>query len=409
MTLVLIDHEETVSVVPRVAAGLANLEHPLRDIVFAHPGILPTTELEPGIGRIAAVATELSLPGAGFADVLLVSEHGRLVIVECKLWRNPQARREVVVQILDYARELAHYDYEDLQRAVSDRVGRSGNVLFELAQGVGSTMTEAAFVDRVARDLRAGRFLLLIVGDGITEGTQRLTEYLNVPGLAFDFGLIEMADYRFTDPATGAARRIMQPRLIARTSTIERHVIRSDVPGVTIDAVEPEAGPPRRRGGLSGGSGGSSSGMTADAHASWRAFLAAFATEMKFDDPGQLAPRFGGLNWMRVPLPGPVPLVLYRSTSNGMVGAFLKYKTAEGFAIFEALEADRAAIDAEFTGDGFSEPEWVADGDERTITVRVPMLLPWGEEQEREQRAWMAHAANRFVNSFRPRLLRLVG
>lgn len=28
-----------------------------------------------------------------------MDEHGRLVVVECKLWRNPQARREVVGQI----------------------------------------------------------------------------------------------------------------------------------------------------------------------------------------------------------------------------------------------------------------------------------------------------------------------
>jgi len=64
MTLVLID-DGTIRVVPRVPEGHANLEHPLRDIVYAHPGILAAAELEPGIGRIAAVASELSLPGAG--------------------------------------------------------------------------------------------------------------------------------------------------------------------------------------------------------------------------------------------------------------------------------------------------------------------------------------------------------
>lgn len=414
MTLVLLDDGygggDGVQVVPRVPEGQANLEHPLRDIVFAHPSILPAAELEPGIGRIAAVATELSLPGAGFADVLLVSEHGRLILVECKLWRNPQARREVVVQILDYARELAHYDYEDLQRAISDRVGRSGNVLYELAREAGSTMTEAAFVDRVGRDLRAGRFLLLIVGDGITEGTQRLTEYLNVPGLAFGFGLIEMAEYRYTDPATGAARRIMQPRVIARTATIERHVIRSDVPGVVIDAVEQDAAPIRRRsvgGSSNGGSTGAATGATGEAHVAWRAFVAAFTAGMQFDDPGQLAPRIGGLNWMRVPLPGPAPLVLYRSTSTQRVGAFLKYTGAEAFAAFEALEADREAIAAEFTDDGLEAPEWVSEGDVHTVTVRAPSPLPWDGAREDEQRAWLARAANRFVNSFRPRLLRM--
>lgn len=402
MTLVLLgDDDVPVHVIPRVPEGQANLEQPLRDLVFAHPEILPVSELEPGIGRIAAVTVELSLPGAGFADVLLVSEHGRLIIVECKLWRNPQARREVVVQVLDYARELSRYDYEDLQRAVSDRLGRTGNVLFELATAAGGTMSEGDFVDRVARDLRAGRFLLLIVGDGITEGTQRLTEYLNVPGLAFDFGLIEMADYRFFDPLTGSTRRILQPRVIARTATIERHVIRTDVPGLTIEAVEAEAEPARRRT-ASGGTGGN-----ADAYASWRAFVETFVAECRFDDPGQLKPRLGGLNWMRLPLPGAASVTLYRTTI-GKIGAFIRFRTAEGFSIFAQLHADRDAIANEFLRDDLCEPIWNEAEDERTIIITHSSPLPWDENEQAAQRAWMTHAANRYVNSFRPRLLRLV-
>lgn len=401
MTLVLLGGDAVpLNVIPRVPEGQANLEQPLRDLVFAHPEILPVSELEPGVGRIAAVTVELSLPGAGFADVLLVSEHGRLIIVECKLWRNPQARREVVVQVLDYARELSRYDYEDLQRAVSDRLGRTGNVLFELATAAGGTMTEAAFVDRVARDLRAGRFLLLIVGDGITEGTQRLTEYLNVPGLAFDFGLIEIADYRFTDPLTGTARRILQPRVIARTSTIERHVIRADVPGLIIETVETDVEPARRRSGSSG------TGVNADAYASWRTFVKAFLAECRFDDPGQLAPRFGGLNWMRVPLPGAASITLYRTTS-GRIGAFIRFRTAEGFSVFAQLQADCDAIAGEFIRDDLPAPTWSEADDERMITITNSSALPWGDGEEAAQRAWMARAANRYVNSFRPRLLRL--
>ena len=59
-----------------------------------------------------------------------------------------------------------------------------------MAREAGSDLDETAFVDRVARDLAAGRFLLLVVGDGITEGTRRIGEYLrDQPGLAFGFGL----------------------------------------------------------------------------------------------------------------------------------------------------------------------------------------------------------------------------
>jgi hypothetical protein len=53
---------------------------------------------------------------AGRIDCLFVTRLGGLVIVECKLWRNPQARREVVGQILDSVKEIATWDYGDLQR-----------------------------------------------------------------------------------------------------------------------------------------------------------------------------------------------------------------------------------------------------------------------------------------------------
>ena len=86
MTLVLIDNTGT-TLVPRIPQGDANAEHPLRDLIFDYPEILPLAELEPEIGRVVAVAKEFNMPGAGFADVLLVSEWGRLIIVECKLWR----------------------------------------------------------------------------------------------------------------------------------------------------------------------------------------------------------------------------------------------------------------------------------------------------------------------------------
>ena len=109
MTLVLLDDDVPARAYARVPEGEAAQESPLRDIIYDHPTILPLAELDPGIGRVVSVCTELRLPNAGYIDVLLVSEHGRLIIVECKLWRNPQARREVMSQILDYASELSNW------------------------------------------------------------------------------------------------------------------------------------------------------------------------------------------------------------------------------------------------------------------------------------------------------------
>ena len=38
--------------------------------------------------------------------------------IECKLWRNPEARREAVVQIIDYAHGMASWAHTDLDEAI---------------------------------------------------------------------------------------------------------------------------------------------------------------------------------------------------------------------------------------------------------------------------------------------------
>ena len=203
MNLVMLDDGRPL-IIAREAVGVARSENVIRDLVFANPAMLSVAAIDPGFGPLVSVARELNVPGVGRIDALLVDHRGRLVIVEAKLWRNPQARREVVGQILDYARALARWTYEDLQREVSSATKRHGNVLFDLVREAGGESDEARFVDQVSRDLHAGRFLLLIVGDGITEGTQRIGEFLaDHGGLAFDFGLIEVAQYCFHDSRLG--------------------------------------------------------------------------------------------------------------------------------------------------------------------------------------------------------------
>ena len=100
-------------------------EATLRDLLFLHPQSLPIPAIDAAYGGAIAVCKELSTP-AGYVDALYVNAHGRLTLAEFKLWRNPQARREVIGQILDYTQELASWGYEDLQREVSRRLGKRG-------------------------------------------------------------------------------------------------------------------------------------------------------------------------------------------------------------------------------------------------------------------------------------------
>lgn len=399
MTLVLMNGEGTPQVVERVPEGLARREHALRDLIHDHPETLPVHALDPSFGRVFTVARELNVPGVGYVDVVLADERGRLVVVECKLWRNPQARREVVGQILDYARELARFGYEDLQRQITIATRRPGNALYAMACEAGSDLDEARSVDRGARDLAAGRFLLLVVGDEITEGTRRIGEYLrDQPGLAFGFGLIEIAEYRYTDGA-GTERIIVQPRVLAQTAVIERHVIRNEA-AVTITSLSEEAASPDS---------GEGRGRKLDPQVlkAWRAFAHRFIAEARFDDPSQPTPRIGGLGWMRLPLPRGHWITLWRASAREEIGVYLNLAGAESQAAFAELRADQALIDEEFADAGLPAPVWERGDKGANVALRWPAPQPWNAAAEERQLAELKVAANQMVNSFRPRLERI--
>ena len=127
----------------------------LQELLFRFPETLPTDAIDAAYAGAVPVCRELTTP-AGYVDALYVNPLGRLTLAEFKLWRNPQARREVIGQILDYAKELASWGYEDLQREVSKTLKRTGNVLYELVRE--QAPDEAAFVDRVTRHLKRGEF-----------------------------------------------------------------------------------------------------------------------------------------------------------------------------------------------------------------------------------------------------------
>lgn len=183
----------------------------LRDTLFAHPETLPIADIDPSFGPPLPLCRELRTE-AGPLDIAFINPQGRLTLVECKLWRNPEARRKVVAQVLDYARALTRWSYADLQRQVSAALGRKGNVPFEVARAHDTSLEEHRFADAVGRAMRAGRFLLLIAGDGIREDVGALAELVNRNAASgFAFGLVEVALYDL-----GGEALAIQPRVTAR-------------------------------------------------------------------------------------------------------------------------------------------------------------------------------------------------
>ena len=95
--------EETLRRIPLGASAAVRGidESKLQDLFFRFPGVLPISAIDASYDDAVPVCRELLTP-AGYVDALYVNPRGRLILAEFKLWSNPQARREVIGQILDY-------------------------------------------------------------------------------------------------------------------------------------------------------------------------------------------------------------------------------------------------------------------------------------------------------------------
>ena len=353
----------------------------LRDLLANNPDLLPIEEVDPSFAPLAPLCIELQTQ-AGPVDAVFISPSGRLTLVECKLWRNPEARRKVIAQILDYARAVSGWSYADLQRQVAAATGETGNVPFEIARKLQPDLDEAAFVDATARALREGRFLLLIAGDGIREGITGMAELITRnAALGFSFGLVEIALYEF-----GNQGLVIQPRVVAKTETIQRtfvHVQESGHGGLREVADESAE---QRQG----------NAPFLDDERTWWEPL----TRINFDDPEQEAPTYRPRNHVRVAMPYPgVWLTAFRTMGEGVCGVFLAGKDAELSPVLIRLNEGREQILSELPG-GSSERSRL-DPDQPGFASYARLDDFASDEQCRD---WLAQQLNHFVNVFRPRL-----
>ncbi len=195
-----------------LARDLGLQETWFRDAIFDNPELViaPCREA----GRVTA--DEMWLPwriesnfGSGPIDVLLVSSYGRIGIVETKLSYNPQKRREVVAQVLDYALSLQDTDREDLPELPAS--------------------PHAPDESDLADALQSGKFLLVIAGDALDPRALRLSQALLARHLTneWDLAMIDLNVYR----EIGASSLLVVPELLGTVQAEVRQVVRVKIEG----------------------------------------------------------------------------------------------------------------------------------------------------------------------------------
>jgi hypothetical protein len=155
---------------------------------------------------------EVGIAKIGSVDLLLVSESGRIALVETKMSYNPDKRRAVLAQILEYALRLQDLDAGEL---------------LPLPDLPFDSQPSRADVEGHLSD---GDFLLIIAGDRIDPRVARLSRGMlgNNLTLPWDLALVDVALFERPSEGRRVERRdrLIVPTLVGRVQPEIRQVVR---------------------------------------------------------------------------------------------------------------------------------------------------------------------------------------
>lgn len=208
----------------------------LRDSIFDMP------ELVIGPCRAAGLTEDEWYPWqrefsveVGSIDVLLLSSQGRVAVVETKLAGNPELRRRVLAQALDYLAHLPDRFHDGLPEIPKDESGEP-----------------VANEEDIRESVDQGDILVIIASDDVDPRVAKLSRTLLSDHLVsqWDLALIDVALYR---PPDESGSYIVVPHLRNLVQSEPRQVVRvvveGETPSATIEVVTitPDEGAPVRQ------------------------------------------------------------------------------------------------------------------------------------------------------------------
>ena len=154
--------------------------------------------------------------GTGAADVVLLGSDAVMTIVETKLKRNPESRREVIAQVLEYAAYVSEWTIIDVAKHAGDffktanAAPETANKTFdEVIAGLleETDQTVESFKASIEQNLRQKRIRLIVAVDEVGEQAQKIITFINSYS-SFDIYLLQISAYPDKD-----GRQIFVPAL----------------------------------------------------------------------------------------------------------------------------------------------------------------------------------------------------
>lgn len=198
-------------------------EEELQLLVADHPEVLDGEQVQPGDRRRWLLITrekgisESPQTGVRWAiDHLMVDQDAVPTLVEVKRGANPEIRRTIVGQMLEYASHAVSTWTGDELRQTFEKTSRGQGVdpeeaLEELLQ-TGDDPDADGFWQKVATNLAARRLRLLFVADEIPDPLQRVVEFLNEQMSGIEVLAVEIKQFR------NQSLQTVVPRVLGRTA-----------------------------------------------------------------------------------------------------------------------------------------------------------------------------------------------
>lgn len=198
------------------------LEAALQRFFEKYPQIIPGKQINPGSDdppRFVLLRREMPIGGWSL-DHLFVDQNAVLTLVETKLFQNPQSRREVVGQIIEYAANATEYWSKGQARQnAGEYWNKQGKNLDDLLKAeFDQDLDVDGFWNTVEKNLENGVTRLIIATDELRPEVRRMIEYLNNEMEHTEVLGLELKFY-----GSGQENCVLVPRLVGQTqSTIDK-------------------------------------------------------------------------------------------------------------------------------------------------------------------------------------------
>lgn len=119
------------------------------------------------------------LSGSGYSDIIGFTPEGDIALIECKLDKNQEIKREVIGQILEYASYLWKMSYDEFDEQIQQKKGKSLADLMKEHVPDPQNWDEKNFTQGIKKTLETGAFILIVVVDKINDQLRKIIRYVN--------------------------------------------------------------------------------------------------------------------------------------------------------------------------------------------------------------------------------------